>query len=273
MPYDGRAPKCATASTSPSGASGCAAPSVALDHGHTAVSQLRPGEIDWDGLFGRDRVRWFHCGGIFAALSPTASEVAEEAMAAARRRGHGQVSYDLNYRASLWEQMEEACQGPGRQPPARPLVDVMLGNEEDFTAALGFEVEGLDPSLSRARPEALRSHDLRGVPQFPEHLGGSDDPQDRPQRQPQRLGGGLCRRGRGLRVDLASRTGDPRVGGGDAFASGLIFGLLRDLGIQAATELGAAHGALAMTTPGDTSMATLDEVVALAKGGSARVRR
>jgi 2-dehydro-3-deoxygluconokinase len=249
------------------GAVGCS------DRGHTAVSQLRPGEIDWDGLFGRDRVRWFHCGGIFAALSPTAAEVAEEAMAAARRHGTV-VSYDLNYRASLWEQMGGRAKAQAVNRRLAPLVDVMLGNEEDFTAALGFEVEGLDPSLSRLDPrrfEAMISEVYRSFPNI--SLAATTL---RPVRSASRNDWGAVCVADGkvyestLRPELEILD---RVGGGDAFASGLIFGLLRDLGIQAATELGAAHGALAMTTPGDTSMATLDEVVALAKGGSARVQR
>jgi 2-dehydro-3-deoxygluconokinase len=117
------------------------------DRGHTAVSQLRPGEIDWDTIFGVDGARWLHTGGIFAALSETTPLVAKEAMTAARRHGTV-ISYDLNYRPSLWKAIggKERAREVNRE--LAPLVDVMLGNEEDFTAALGFEVEGLDEDLS-----------------------------------------------------------------------------------------------------------------------------
>ena len=119
------------------------------DRGHTAVSQLRPGEIDWDAIFGKDGARWLHTGGIFAALSETTPLVAKEAMAAARKHGTI-VSYDLNYRASLWKSIggQKRAQEVNRELAA--YVDVMLGNEEDFTAALGFEVEGLDENLRRS---------------------------------------------------------------------------------------------------------------------------
>src|SRR5204862_6185375 len=110
---------------------------------HTAVSQLRPGDVDWEEIFGREGARWFHTGGIFCALSETTPEVAREAMLAARRHGTT-ISYDLNYRESLWKSIGGKARAREVNRELAPLVDVMIGNEEDFTACLGFEVEGLD---------------------------------------------------------------------------------------------------------------------------------
>jgi 2-dehydro-3-deoxygluconokinase len=244
------------------------------DRANTAISRLAPGTVDWDDLFGRRGVRWLHTGGIFAGLSESSAAVAEEATAAARRHGTV-VSFDLNYRSSLWS-------GVGGTEYARDVntrlashVDVMIGNEEDFTAALGFGVEHVDEHL-RSLPidsfaamvatvaekmpwlsvvaTTLRTvhtasdNDWRAIAWSPETGVLSSTPRDH----------------------LAIYD---RVGGGDGFASGLVFGLLQGEELQQCLELGAAHGALAMTTPGDTSMATREEVYALAAGGSARVRR
>src|SRR5260370_28832039 len=113
------------------------------DRGHTAISQLKPGEIDWDQIFSKDGARWFHTRGIFCALSETTPLVAEEAMQAAKRVG-AVISYDLNYRPSLWKSIGGKAKAQEVNRRLAPLVDVMLGNEEDFTAALGFSVSGLD---------------------------------------------------------------------------------------------------------------------------------
>jgi 2-dehydro-3-deoxygluconokinase len=244
------------------------------DRGHTAASQMRPGQVDWDTLFGEQGVRWFHTGGIFAALSETAAEVAREAMAAARRHGTV-VSYDLNYRPSLWKAI-------GGQPRAQDvnrglaaLVDVMLGNEEDFTACLGFEVPGTTSDLSHLEVAGFKSM-LDEATSTYENL---------------RVVATTLRTVRSATVNdwgaigwsrdagFVEATLRPsveildRVGGGDSFASGLVYGLLSGRPLGEALEYGAAHGALAMTTPGDTSMATLAEVEALVAGGTARVQR
>src|SRR5213080_895393 len=136
------------------------------DRGHTAVSQLQPGDIDWERIFGAEGARWFHTGGIFCALSETTPQVAREAIATAKKHGTV-VSYDLNYRESLWKGIggSERAREVNRQ--LAPLVDVMLGNEEDFTAALGFEVEGLDENLSALDPENFRRMIERAVKEFP----------------------------------------------------------------------------------------------------------
>ena len=136
------------------------------DRGHTAASQMKPGDVDWDALFGREGARWFHTGGIFAALSETTPAVAKEAMAAAKKHGTI-VSYDLNYRPSLWKSIggKQRAQEVNRE--LAQYVDVMLGNEEDFTAALGFEVEGLDENLSALDPANFRRMIEQAVAAFP----------------------------------------------------------------------------------------------------------
>jgi 2-dehydro-3-deoxygluconokinase len=243
------------------------------DRGHTAVSQLRPGDIDWDLVFGKEGARWFHTGGIFAALSDTTPAVAREAMEAAHRHGTV-ISYDLNYRPSLWKSIggQKRAQEVNRQ--LAPLVDVMLGNEEDFTAALGFEVEGLDEDISGLDPENFRKMIERAVKEFPNFSVVATTLRNA-RTATVNDWGAVCYH-EGKLYQAARREGLEildRVGGGDSFASGLIYGFLSGKGPQWAVECGAAHGALAMTTPGDTTMATLDEVLRVMKGGGARVAR
>jgi len=244
------------------------------DRGNTAASQLAPGQIDWEHLFGALGVRWLHTGGIFAALSETTPEVVAEAVLAASRHGTV-VSYDLNYRPSLWK-------GIGGVDRAREVnrelarhIDVMIGNEEDFTACLGLEVEGADDSLSELDTASFRSMIERASAEFPNFqviattlravrsatvndwsaIAWSRD-------------AGFVEATPRPRLEILDR-----VGGGDSFASGLIYGLLALGDLGTAVEYGAAHGALAMTTPGDTSTATLAEVQALVAGAGARVQR
>ena len=243
------------------------------DRGHTAISQLTADHVDWNHLFGELGVRWFHTGGIFAGLSSTTPNVIMEAMTAAR--GHGtRISYDLNYRSSLWEQFGgiEACQEVNRR--IAPLVDVMIGNEEDFVACLGMEVAGVDENLNQLPTESYKTMMEKAKTSYPNFeviattLRGVNNASINDW-------GALCWHD-GEIYEATQRNGMPildRVGGGDSFASGLIFGLMDQDDIQLAVELGAAHGALAMTTPGDTSMATKEEVFALVEGRSARVRR
>ncbi len=243
------------------------------DRGHTAVSQMRPDEVDWDRLFGHDGVRWFHTGGIFAALGAGTPAVVEEAMTAARRHGTI-VSFDLNYRPSLWEAFGGRARA--RQVNRRLVsqVDVLFGNEEDFGAALGFEVEGADPSLAELDVDAYGAM-LGRLAAANEHLAVIATTLRTVRSASRNDWGALAWAGGALhrathRVDLEILD---RVGGGDGFASGLVYGLIQGLPIDVALEYGAAHGALAMTTPGDTSMATLAEVERLAGGGNARVQR
>jgi len=243
------------------------------DRGHTAASQLKPGDIDWEQIFGREGARWFHCGGIFCALSETTPLVAREAMEAARRHGTV-ISYDLNYRESLWKSIGGPKRAREVNQELAGLVDVMLGNEEDFTAALGFEVEGLDEHLSKLDVTNFRRMIERAAAAFPNFQVVATT-----LRQARTATvndwGAVCYQGGELYQAPARENLEilDRVGGGDSFASGLIYGFLTGQGPQRAVEYGAAHGALAMTTPGDTSMATLAEVEKVMKGGGARVAR
>ena len=243
------------------------------DRGHTAVSQLKAGEIDWDQIFSGEGARWFHTGGIFCALSETTPGVAREAMEAARKHG-AIISYDLNYRDSLWRSIGGRERAVAVNRELAPLVDVMIGNEEDFTAALGFEVEGADEHLSKLDVRNFRRMIEKAVGEFPNFKVVATTLRNAKTASINDWGA-ICYAGgefyeAPVRENLEILD---RVGGGDSFASGLIYGLLNGCGPQWAVECGAAHGALAMTTPGDTTMATLAEVERVMKRGTARVDR
>ncbi len=243
------------------------------DRGHTAISQLTPGTIDWDEIFGRLGARWFHTGGIFCALSETTPLVAEEAMKAARANGTI-ISYDLNYRESLWKSI-------GGQAKAREVnrrlaryIDVMLGNEEDFSAALGFDVPGVDEHLSELDPANFKKMIDTVVAAYPNLRVVGTTLRNATTATVNDWGAIAWADGAFYEAPTRERLEIlDRVGGGDSFASGLIYGLLAARGPQFAVECGAAHGALAMTTPGDTSMVTRAEVERVMKGGTARVAR
>jgi len=243
------------------------------DRGHTAVGQLKRGDIDWDALFASEPIRWFHTGGIFAALSESTAEVAAEAMASARAHG-AIVSYDLNYRPSLWRSMGGQASAQAVNRRLAPLVDVMLGNEEDFAAALGFEVQGLDPDLSMLDPANFGRMMAEVMAAYP-NLALVATTLRVARTASRNDWGAACYEGG--RLHVATPRPDleilDRVGGGDSFASGLIYGIIAGFPLKRALEYGVAHGALAMTTPGDTSMATLADVEAVVSGGTARVTR
>jgi 2-dehydro-3-deoxygluconokinase len=243
------------------------------DRGHTAASQMRPDDIDWDRLFGVDGVRWLHTGGIFAALGEHTPAVAEAAVTTARRHGTI-VSYDLNYRPSLWKAFGGQARAMTVNRRLIEHVDVLIGNEEDFTAGLGFEVPGLDPTLEQLEIGGFAAMIDAVVADFPQLAVVATTL--RAVRSASRNDWGAIAWAGG-RLHEATNRPDleiyDRVGGGDSFASGLIYGLLQGLPVDVAVEYGAAHGALAMTTPGDTSMATLAEVERLVAGGGARVLR
>jgi len=244
------------------------------DRGHTAVSQLKPGDIDWEKIFALERARWFHTGGIFCALSESTPLVAREAMQAAKAAGVG-ISYDLNYRPSLWQSIGGKSKAQEVNRGLASLVDVLIGNEEDFSAALGFSVPGVDENFSRldtanfrAMIDAVRREfpgiSLIAITLRTAHTATRND------------WGAIASAADGQFYEATSRKDleiYDRVGGGDSFASGLLYGLLTGRDIPWSLECGAAHGALAMTTPGDTSMATLQEVINLMKGQSARIAR
>jgi 2-dehydro-3-deoxygluconokinase len=243
------------------------------DRGHTAASQLKAGDFDWDHIFGKLGVRWLHTGGIFAALSDTTPQLVIEAVKKAKQYGTV-VSYDLNYRPSLWKSIggQKRAQEVNRE--IARSVDVMIGNEEDFTACLGFHVEGADEHLLHIDVTAFKKMIETAVKAFPNFKATATT----------------------LRAAKTATVNDwaaiawmdgrfyesrkypdleilDRVGGGDSFASGFIYGLMTSGDPQKAVNYGAAHGALAMTTPGDTSMASKDEVERLMQGGGARVQR
>ena len=243
------------------------------DRGHTAASQLKAGDFDWDHIFGKLGVRWLHTGGIFAALSDTTPQLVIEAVKKAKQYGTV-VSYDLNYRPSLWKSIggQKRAQEVNRE--IARSVDVIIGNEEDFTACLGFRIEGADEHLLHIDVTAFKKMIETAVKTFPNFKATATT----------------------LRAAKTATINDwaaiawmdgrfyesrkypdleilDRVGGGDSFASGFIYGLMTSGDPQKAVNYGAAHGALAMTTPGDTSMASKDEVERLMQGGGARVQR
>ena len=242
------------------------------DRGHSATSQLRAGEIDWDEIFGKQGARWFHTGGIFCGLSGTTPELALEAVQAAKRHGVT-VSYDLNYRASVWK-------GMGGKPRAQkvnrrmaPFADVLIGNEEDFSAALGFEIEGADSNLTRLDVDGFRRMMERVAAEFSVPVIATTL---RQAISATRNDWGAICLADGVLYEATQRPAleiYDRVGGGDAFASGMIYGFLTGQPPHWCVECGAAHGALAMTTPGDTTMATLADVLQVMQGQSARIAR
>jgi len=242
------------------------------DRGHTAVSQLKPGDFNWDQIFQKQGARWLHTGGIYCALSETSPEVALEAMQAAKRHGTI-VSYDLNYRPSLWKSIGGKKRAQEVNRHIAPYVNVMLGNEEDFSAALGYEVSGMDESLSTFEVDGFKQMIGRVVRDYPFQVVATT--LRKAQTATRNDWGAICYSDGNFhqareRKDLEIFD---RVGGGDSFASGLIYGFLSGKDPQWAVECGAAHGALAMTTPGDTSMVTLQEVVRVMEGAGARIAR
>ena len=244
------------------------------DRGHTAASQIKPGDVDWDHLFGELGVRWFHTGGIYAALSDDASATVIEAVTAAHRHGTV-VSYDLNYRPSLWKAIGGRARAQEVNKAIAPHIDVMIGNEEDFTASLGFEVEGVDHNLADLETDKFAAMIERVAAAYPNFQVIATTMRGVKSATVNDWGALAWSRESGV----VASTHRPnleimdRVGGGDSFASGLAYGLIDGQSLETAVNYGAAHGALAMTTPGDTTMVTKAEVLKLAGGGSARVDR
>jgi len=243
------------------------------DRGHSAASQIKPGEVNWEKLFGEEGVRWFHTGGIFAALDTGTAETVIEAVEVARKYGTI-VSYDLNFRTSLWKSRggKEGARKVNRS--IARFVDVMLGNEEDFTACLGFEVDGIDEHISNIDPANFKKMIAAAVKAFPNFKVAATTLRNAKTASVNDWAAILYAGGQFYQsVTRENLEIYDRVGGGDGFASGLAYGFLEGKGPQAAVEYGAAHGALAMTTPGDTSMVNAREVEAIMKGKGARVIR
>jgi 2-dehydro-3-deoxygluconokinase len=239
------------------------------DRGHSATAGIQPGEIDWKKLFTEKGVRWFHTGGIFSALSESAREVAAEAIKAAHEAGTV-VSYDLNFRSKLWSS-KEAIE---TTKPLVPFIDCLIGNEEDFQKVLGYEVEGVNVEKGEIDTTAFKKMVEKVVKDYPNikvvgttlrgvKSAGIND-------------WSAIMWAEGTFYDGLKMPGleiEDRVGGGDGFATGFIYGFLSGKTPQECVNLGVAHGAMLMTTRGDTSMVTLDELLHVAKGGSARIKR
>jgi len=239
------------------------------DRGHSATAALRPGEVDWRKLFVEQGVRWFHTGGIFSSLSESTRQVVAEAIKAAHDAGTI-VSYDLNFRSKLWSSKDAIA----TTRPLVPSIDCLIGNEEDFQKVLGYEVEGVDVEKGELDTAAFKNMVGKVVKDFP---------------NVKVVGTTL----RGVKSALINDWSailwtdgqfydgpnfenleiEDRVGGGDGFASGFAYGFLAGKSPQECVNLGVAHGALLMSTRGDTSQITLDELVHTAAGGSARIKR
>ena len=219
------------------------------DRANTAISQASPEELNLDYIFGTLGVRWLHTGGIYAALSEQSCETVISAIRTAKKYGTV-VSYDLNYRPSMWSAIGGQAKAQEVNKEIAKYVDVMIGNEEDFTACLGLAVEGQDAGLTKLNIDGYKKMIDRAAETYPNFKAIATT----------------------LRTVKTATVNDWN-GGGDSFASGLIYGLMTTGDPQKAVDYGAAHGALAMTTPGDTSMADVKEVEALMGGAGARVKR
>jgi 2-dehydro-3-deoxygluconokinase len=239
------------------------------DRGHSATAGMKPSDVDWKTLFSKRGVRWLHTGGIFAALSEDTRKVAAEAVKAAHEAGTI-VSYDLNFRSKLWSSQEAIA----TTKPIVPYIDCLIGNEEDFQKVLGYDVAGVDVEKGELDTTAFKAMVNRVVKDFPNIKV---------------VGTTL----RGVKTALVNDWSaimwhdgtfydgpslrdleiEDRVGGGDGFASGFAYGFLSDKPPQECVDLGVAHGALLMSTRGDTSQITLEELQHVAGGGSARIKR
>lgn len=244
------------------------------DRGHTATSGMQPGDVDWKKLFVERGVRWLHTGGIFACLSDSTRQVVAEAVKAAHQAGTI-VSYDLNFRSKLWSS-EDAI---ATTKPLVPYIDCLIGNEEDFEKVLGYEVEGVDiESTDKLDTTAFKAMVDRVVNDYPNikvvgtTLRGVKTALINDWSAIMWHGSN----GKGDFYDGLDFPGlevEDRVGGGDGFASGFTFGFLNGEEPQQCVNLGVAHGALLMSTRGDTSQITLEELTHVAGGGSARIQR
>ena len=249
------------------GAVGCS------DRANTAISKATPEDFNFEYIFGELGVRWLHTGGIYAALSEQSCETVLEAIKTAKKYGTI-VSYDLNYRPSMWSAIGGLAKAREVNQEIAKYVDVMIGNEEDFTACLGLEIDGNDADLKSLNVEGYKKMINRAAQIYPNFKAVATTLRTVKTASVNDWSA-LCWAG-GEIYKATQYDGLEildRVGGGDSFASGLIYGLMTTGDARIAVEYGAAHGALAMTTPGDTTMASKKEVEALMKGAGARVQR
>jgi len=249
---------------------GVRAPVVFYNRANEAAAQLKPGDFDWEAIFAGG-VRWFHSGGIFAALSETTGEVIIEGMRAARAAG-AVVSFDLNYRSKLWNLWGGAERAQSILRRIVENVDLLVGNEEDLQLGLGIpgpEVAG----ESKLDPGAFVGMIGQAIGKFPKIKIVATTLREVQSTNRHRWGAVAWIDGRTYVSPICELDVYDRVGGGDGFASGLFYGFLCGEPEQEAVNLGWAHGALLTTFPGDTTMATTDQVRAFAKGGSARIQR
>jgi 2-dehydro-3-deoxygluconokinase len=239
------------------------------DRGHTAVAHMKAGDVEWQRIFGTRGARWFHTGGIFTALSDSCADVALESMKAAHDAGTI-VSYDLNFRSKLWSS-KKAIEVTKKLVP---YVDVLIGNEEDFQKVLGFEVEGTDEHLKKLPIEGYKKTVEKVVATYPHIRAVGTTLRE--------VVSGLVNNWSAIMMydgqfyhsrRYENLEIEDRVGGGDGFCSGFVYGLLHGMTPQECVEMGAAHGALLQSTRGDTSMVTMEEIKHVMGGGSARIQR
>ena len=244
------------------------------DRANTAISKATPSDFDFEYIFGKLGVRWLHTGGIYAALSEQSCETVIEAIKIAKKYGTV-ISYDLNYRPSMWSAIGGLKKAQEVNKEIAKYVDVMIGNEEDFTACLGFEIEGNDENLKELNIDGYKKMIEEAVKVYPNFKAVATTLRT-VRTATVNDWSALCF-GNGGEIYKAKQYDGleimDRVGGGDSFASGLIYGLMTTGDAEIAVNYGAAHGALAMTTPGDTTMASKKEVEALMGGAGARVQR
>ncbi|WP_286153479.1 sugar kinase [Sporofaciens musculi] len=249
------------------GAIGCS------DRANTAISKATSKDFDFDHIFGELGVRWLHTGGIYAALSEQSGETLLRAIRTAKKYGTI-VSYDLNYRPSMWSGIGGLNKARQVNKEIARYVDVMIGNEEDFTACLGLEIEGNDADLKELNLDGYNKMVNQAALTYPNFKAVATTLRTVKTATVNDWSAICWADGEIFKsTDYKDLEIMDRVGGGDSFASGLIYGLMTSENAETAVNYGAAHGALAMTTPGDTTMANKEEVEALMNGRGARVRR
>jgi len=239
------------------------------DRGHSAASQMQAQDLDWKKVFSDQGVRWLHTGGIMTALSDSCAATVKAALKAANEAGTI-TSYDLNFRSKLWSS-EKAI---ATTKEIAPLAQVLIGNEEDFQKTLGFEVEGTDANLKELPVENYKRMVERVVKAFPNIKAVCTTLREVKSGLVNNWGGILWYEGKFYEArPFKDLEIEDRVGGGDGFSSGIAYGFCSGMKPQDIVDFGAAHGALLQTTRGDTSQVTLEEVMHVMKGGSARIQR